>query len=1108
MRSHAKAVTAPSTHRENGTFSLGVLAAMLVCAAAFLGIGAPAAGAAPEAGPGWGFKVNFGSLSGVVEQPRTPIGIGGNGYIYVTEANQNSGFTNGVTLFKPDEASGGEFLTHFGENEVLINMAVDPTTNAVYGDTQPFVSNFIKRWTSDGNPTPTYTADPSFEVPRGAAIGVDPTTSDLLVADPEAEAVRRYDTSGTLVATISTPSISPSWMQVLPDGSFYVASSSGPDLTHFSGTGTLLGTIAGVGTLHGLAYDPVRSLIVASVGDQLKAYSSAGALLAESTTQSGSGVGTVVSSTGLLYEHLGTSVNVYTPGLIPGVEVPDVSSITPFSFHLETEVDPGEEGGSAPADSAVRFEYRLVGAANWTATPNQAVSAPGTYSADVNGLRPNSEYEVRAVASNFLNSHNTGATKVSVPVSPPGTETDAATDVTETTAVLNGTINPYGLQSNYYFEYGTTTAYGSRIPAGIEAVAGGGRAPQSFLRTIAGLTPGTTYHFRLVATSSAGTAEGADRTFTTVAAGSIPTRFYEQVTPADKQGAAIIPRLGMQASADGNGLSFTKKAGDFSSPIVVRGFSVRGSNDWNAGMDLDPPMNVGTGGLLVHGALAISADFTHALETSNMALTPDAIEEGGNLYLVNLATGAYELVAASNLPGTFDTFAYSLSTGKFQAGAADFSWIVFASFKPLLPGAPEDAIYRWSEADGLEVVSVTPNGESTRALRANVNPVYKTTSADGSRIYFSAVESAEEGVFLREGGTTKPISVSHIAGDPATPKPAYLLGINEDGRYVFFYTNEGVKLTDDAPGSNGDMYRYDLEEDSLEYLGTKGFFSVNAGVLMSTGSMGISDDGSTIYFDADFGGPLMVWRDGVVHQAFPGGVESGYERMSPDGRFYVRAESARGFDEPEPLGIYDAENDELDCISCLPDGTPAPGYLPSTTAGDVLFSNQGPRAVLNDGSVYFNTAARLVAADVNGTQDVYVYKDGAASLVSPGNRSFDAFIADVSASGNDIFFTTAQKLVGRDNDESIDVYDSRVGGGLPAQNPPPSQECLRDDCKATPNAGPELPFGGSEALSGPGNVTPAKQKKCGKGKRAKKVKGKVRCVKKQKANKNKKGGNR
>ena len=128
---------------------------------------------------------------------------------------------------------------------------------------------------------PTHSLDPTFEVPQGARHRRRPDHGDLLVADPGAEGVRRYDTSGTLLETIATPSINPAWIVTAPDGSFYVAPAEGPDVTHFSGAGAVLGTISGVGSLHGLAYDASRSLVVVAVGDKFQAYSPAGALLGQ-----------------------------------------------------------------------------------------------------------------------------------------------------------------------------------------------------------------------------------------------------------------------------------------------------------------------------------------------------------------------------------------------------------------------------------------------------------------------------------------------------------------------------------------------------------------------------------------------------------------------------------------------------------------------------------------------------------------------------------------------------------------------------------------------------------------------------------------------------------
>jgi streptogramin lyase len=98
-----------------------------------------------------------------------------------------------------------------------------------------------------------------------------------------------------------------------------------------------------------------------------------------------------------------------------------------------------------------------------------------------------------------------------VTLDPPTATTGPATDIATTGATLNGTVNPNAYETSYQFEYGTTTAYGSSTSP---ASAGGGGAPVGVTAGIEGLQPGTTYHYRLVATSSRGTSLGGDRTFT------------------------------------------------------------------------------------------------------------------------------------------------------------------------------------------------------------------------------------------------------------------------------------------------------------------------------------------------------------------------------------------------------------------------------------------------------------------------------------------------------------------------------------------------------------------------------------------------------------------
>jgi hypothetical protein len=94
----------------------------------------------------------------------------------------------------------------------------------------------------------------------------------------------------------------------------------------------------------------------------------------------------------------------------------------------------------------------------------------------------------------------------------PGVATEAASAVEPTKATLHGTVNPEALSAKYHFEYGTSTSYGSSIS---EASAGAGTTVVPESASISGLVAGTTYHYRIVATNSAGTSYGADVRFTT-----------------------------------------------------------------------------------------------------------------------------------------------------------------------------------------------------------------------------------------------------------------------------------------------------------------------------------------------------------------------------------------------------------------------------------------------------------------------------------------------------------------------------------------------------------------------------------------------------------------
>jgi thermitase len=97
--------------------------------------------------------------------------------------------------------------------------------------------------------------------------------------------------------------------------------------------------------------------------------------------------------------------------------------------------------------------------------------------------------------------------------------TGAASDVTASGATLGGSVNPAGTATSYYFEYGTTSGYGSHTPP--QSV-GSGSQPAAVSAPVSGLAPSTTYHYRLVALRGSVAFPGADVTFTTPASPAPP----------------------------------------------------------------------------------------------------------------------------------------------------------------------------------------------------------------------------------------------------------------------------------------------------------------------------------------------------------------------------------------------------------------------------------------------------------------------------------------------------------------------------------------------------------------------------------------------------------
>ena len=171
--------------------------------------------------------------------------------------------------------------------------------------------------------------------------------------------------------------------------------------------------------------------------------------------------------------------------------------------------------------TTVHFEYGTT--TNYgSTTANQSYTGNTTHnvSANITGLSPNTTYHFRLVGTNNGGTSHGSDRTFTTPsaTGPPVVTTNPATNVASFSAKLNGSVSPHGLTTTVYFQYGTTTNYGLTTAPQTKT----GNTHQSFGANISGLSASTTYHFRIVATNSAGTRYGVDRTFTTLSATGFP----------------------------------------------------------------------------------------------------------------------------------------------------------------------------------------------------------------------------------------------------------------------------------------------------------------------------------------------------------------------------------------------------------------------------------------------------------------------------------------------------------------------------------------------------------------------------------------------------------
>ncbi len=137
---------------------------------------------------------------------------------------------------------------------------------------------------------------------------------------------------------------------------------------------------------------------------------------------------------------------------------------------------------------------------------------PGAVNTRCAGERRSGARRLRRVIAGTLLAAVVVAPATAQAAGAPNANTGAAREVSYSSAVLAGTVNPSGSSTSYYFQYGPTRAYGGQT-AIASAGSGSGAVPARL--AISGLQPLSVYHYRLVAVNGAGVSNGGDQTFQT-----------------------------------------------------------------------------------------------------------------------------------------------------------------------------------------------------------------------------------------------------------------------------------------------------------------------------------------------------------------------------------------------------------------------------------------------------------------------------------------------------------------------------------------------------------------------------------------------------------------
>jgi hypothetical protein len=685
--------------------------------------------------------------------------------------------------------------------------------------------------------------------------------------------------------------------------------------------------------------------------------------------------------------------------------------------------------------------------------------------AEITGLEKGATYHYRIVAFNELGT-TYGQDREFTTVGPPAITNFTYGNLGAESVDLKATISPEQAETEYRFEYGITTGYGSSIPIPDADIGDGGGAVT--VTQHLNVQPRTTYHFRVVAHNQYGTVNSEDQSFgfyppecpnaqvrgETRSTNLPDCRAYEIVSPGYAEGVTLVPGAGPVTGfatnpsklAYGAIFGIIPNTGEPPNNIGDVYAATRTPNGWKSkyiGLSGDKAREVG-------GPPEYSPACFYSLsptKVSSLVAADPSMSRFVNYDFGDscdqLTTGPWSTPQfGSNVPYIWNTDNNQLlerwptNFEKIPGGSkyvgypitsGDLNHFVFSSNVVFAPGGeaqePEWLCYECYNEAGTGVISTDAsvydyNTETGETVLASVlgdenetpfkaRPV--AVSSDGSRILMRHNQQ----LFVRSEDThTYEIAPGH---------QVTYLGTAEEGREVFITSAE--QLTPDDKDNSVDLFVWDeAEPNTLTRLSTG-----------DQGEAGNADNCSVPWIpNCDV---RVISFAGFA--TAPGGLGGNGRTDS-----YIASETGEiYFESAEQL---DGSRGKAGMVNLYVYRDGAPQFVTAMTDLRVTLSGPLGTEVISDNPVArmqvtpdgahvaFETASRVTAYDSAGLGEMYSYEPTSGKIVCVSCRpDGDPPRSDVLGSQNGlfmsydgrVFFATADDLVPQDTNDRIDTYE-------------------------------------------------------------------------------------